>query len=249
MLAPILVLLFVGIGIWWAMPIFVAAAIVVLLMFSAALPLDAAQQTNETGMRQVEAKFPARFWVFAAFALLYGICETLNGNWASVYMKTQLGASTALASLALTVFWATVTAGRVLFAALDKWCPPRAVFRILPLVVATAFIVTACLQNGHPRFGIVAFAAAGLGCSALLPLSISFAQLELTGIAASVAGGLICVYQVGYGIAAFGVGPLENVAGLHLATIYGAAAAVALVMVALSFVLTRSRRSPQDARV
>ncbi|HEV8017273.1 MAG TPA: MFS transporter [Steroidobacteraceae bacterium] len=246
MLAPILLLLFVGLGMWWGMPIFVATAILALLIFSTALPLDATQQTKDTETRQGDAKFPARFWAFAAFALLYGICETMNGNWASVYMKTRLGASTALASLALTVFWATVTAGRVLFAALDKWWPAKRVFRILPLVVATAFIVTACLQSGHPRLGLVAFAVAGLGCSALLPLVISFAQLELTGIAASVAGGLICVYQVGYGIAAFGVGPLGK-AGLPLATIYGGAAAVALVMAMLSFVLVRWRRSPQYA--
>jgi len=244
MLAPILLLLFLGVGMWWGMPIFVAAAILALLIFSAALPLNAAQQTNHTGTRQGDVKFPARFWAFATFALLYGICETLNGNWASVYMETRLGATTALASLALTVFWASVTVGRVLFAALDKWWPAKSVFRILPLVVATAFIVTACLQNDHPRLGIAAFAVAGLGCSALLPLLISFAQLELTGIAASVAGGLICVYQVGYGIAAFGVGPLENAAGLHLATIYRGAAAVALVLAMLSFVLVRSRRSP-----
>jgi fucose permease len=244
MLAPILVLSFVDIGMWWGMPIVVAAAIVILLMFSAALPLDATQQTNGTGMRQGNARFPGRFWAFAAFALLYGICETLNGNWASVYMRTQLGASMALASLILSVFWATVTAGRVLFAALDKWCPAKAVFRILPLVVTTAFIITACLQNDHPRLGIVAFAVAGLGCSALLPLVISFAQLELTGIAASVAGGLICIYQVGYGIAAFGVGPLENVAGLRLSTVYGGAAAVALIMAMLSFVLVRREHHP-----
>jgi fucose permease len=244
MLAPILVLSFVEFGIWWGMPILVASAIVALLLFSAALPLDATQQAIGTGQRQGDARFPRRFWAFAAFALLYGVCETLNGNWASVYMRTQLGASMALASLALTIFWATVTAGRVLFAALDKWCPAKAVFQILPLVVTTAFIIAACLPNDHPRLGIVAFAVAGLGCSALLPLAISFAQLELTGIAASVAGGLICVYQVGYGIAAFGVGPLENAAGLHLSAIYGGAAAVALIMAMLSFVLVRREHHP-----
>jgi fucose permease len=246
MLAPVFVLVFVGMGMWWGMPLSVATAILLLLMFSTGLPLRTTRQPDAARGRQGAPQLPARFWVFAAFALLYGICETMNGNWASVYMKTRLGASTALASLALTVFWATVTAGRVLFAALDKWWPAKRVFRILPLVVATAFIVTACLQSGHPRLGLVAFAVAGLGCSALLPLVISFAQLELTGIAASVAGGLICVYQVGYGIAAFGVGPLGK-AGLPLATIYGGAAAVALVMAMLSFVLVRWRRSPQYA--
>jgi NAD(P)-dependent dehydrogenase (short-subunit alcohol dehydrogenase family) len=58
-------------------------------------------------------------------------------------------------------------------------------------------------------------------CSALLPLVISFGQAELKTIAASVAGGLIAFYQIGYGIAAFGVGPLMRMltrtAGVELA--------------------------------
>ena len=80
---------------------------------------------------------------------------------------------------------------------------------------------------------------AGLGCSALLPLTMSFAEEELTTIAASVAGGLIAFYQIGYGIAAFGVGPLESAAGLGMNTIYGGTAIIALVMSALSFVVVR----------
>jgi len=91
--------------------------------------------------------------------------------------------------------------------------------------------------TSHPYLGIVAFALAGLGCSALLPLTMSFAEEELTTITASVAGGLIAFYQIGYGIAAFGVGPLQNRAGLELNTIYGGTAIVALVMSALSFVV------------
>jgi Major Facilitator Superfamily len=234
MLAPLFVLLFVGMGMWWGMPIFVGAASLLLVIFSTGLALRTTSLPDEG--RQSNAKLPPRFWLFAAFALLYGICETMNGNWASVYM-TKLGAGTAFASLALTVFWAAVTAGRVLFAVLDKWLPGGATFRILPLVVACAFVATAGLQSDHPQLGIAAFAAAGLGCSGLLPLLISLGQQELTGIAASVAGGLICAYQVGYGIAAFGAGPLQVHAGLRLQTIYGATAVVALLMSALSFAL------------
>jgi hypothetical protein len=87
--------------------------------------------------------------------------------------------------------------------------------------------------------GIMAFALAGLGCSALLPLTVSFAEEELTTIAASVAGGLIAFYQIGYGVAAFGVGPLQSRAGLGLNTIYAGTAIVALMMSALSFVIIR----------
>ena len=75
-------------------------------------------------------------------------------------------------------------------------------------------------------------------------MTISFGQKELTAIAASVPGGLIAFYQMGYGIAAFGVGPLQQKAGLSLATIFGSAAIVALVMAALSFVVTRHQIAP-----
>jgi fucose permease len=240
-LAPVFVLLFVGIGMWWGMPIFVAAAVVLLLIFSTTLPLDTARPTTLPQGPGGAAPLPTRFWIFAAFALLYGICETMNGNWASVYMKTQLGASTALASLSLTVFWATITAGRVLFAVLDKWIPAPLIFRVLPLVAAAALVGTASLPPARPLLGIVAFSIAGLGCSALLPLVISFGQEELTTVSASVAGGLICAYQIGYGIAAFGVGPLQRGAGLRLEAIYGGAAAVAVVMAMLSYVLVPRR--------
>jgi hypothetical protein len=241
-LAPVFVLLFVGMGMWWGMPIIVALASLLLVLFSAGLPFQTTRQSDEARGLPVKPKLPARFWLFAAFALLYGICETMNGNWASVFMTIQLRAGAALASLALTVFWAAVTAGRVLFATLDSWLPAGATFRILPIVVTSAFVATAYLQSAHPLLGIAAFAAAGLGCSALLPLVISLGQEELTSVAASVAGGLICAYQVGYGIAAFGVGPLLSRAGLSLETIYGATAAVALVMSLLSFALVRRRR-------
>jgi fucose permease len=205
------------------------------------LPLPLQAGTNTAQSQKGKTALPARFWIFAAFVLLYGVCETMNGNWASLYMTERLGASTTLASLALTIFWGTVTAGRMLFAAIGRWFPEHRTYRMLPFVVAAALIAVAYIPQGDPLLGILAFGLAGLGCSALLPLTISFGQKELPAIAASVPGGLIAFYQMGYGIAAFGVGPLQQKAGLSLATIFGSAAIVALVMSALSFVMTRHR--------
>ena len=34
---------------------------------------------------------PPQFWIFAAFAVCYGVVETMNGNWATVYMTQDLG--------------------------------------------------------------------------------------------------------------------------------------------------------------
>jgi MFS family permease len=236
-LAPVFVAIFLGLGIWWGLPVLVGALAVALLSFSLALPLEGTTRSGAAEAQKGGTKLPGRFWVFATFALLYGICETMNGNWASLYMTKKLGASTTVASLALTTFWGTVTAGRILFAAIEKWFPERRTCEVLPFIVAIAFFAISFLPTSHPYLGIVAFALAGLGCSALLPLTMSFAEEELTTITASVAGGLIAFYQIGYGIAAFGVGPLQSRAGLELNTIYGGTAIVALVMSALSFVV------------
>ena len=240
-LAPVFVALFLGFGIWWGLPVLVGALILGLLLFSLNQPLNESEPPVTGQPQKAKVKFPARFWVFAAFALLYGVCETMNGNWASLYLKEHFGASASVSSLALTIFWSMVTAGRILFAVIEKWLPEEMVCRILPLVVLAALIASACAPKTNPLLGVLTFALAGLGCSALLPLTISFGQKELTAIAASVAGGLIAFYQVGYGIAAFGVGPLQT-AGLDLHVIFGGTAVAALALSVLSFVVTRKPR-------
>jgi hypothetical protein len=148
--------------------------------------------------------------------------------------------------LALTAFWGMVTVGRVLFALIERMFPEQRTYHVLPFVAAIALALIAILPTGSAGLGILAFALAGLGCSALLPLTIGFGEEELVAIAASVAGFLIAFYQMGYGIAAFGVGPLERLSGLDLRQIYGLVALVALVMGALSFVVV-TRRSPEPA--
>jgi hypothetical protein len=85
------------------------------------------------------------------------------------------------------------------------------------------------------------------GCRApstgALPLTISFGEKDLAVMSAAVAGGIIAFYQLGYGIAAFGVGPLQK-AGLSLSAIFGFTAIVAAVMGLLSFVVAPARSRP-----
>ena len=242
-LAPVVVAIFDGLGAWWGLPLLSTILLVVLVLVSARLPLEiraAAPASASQGQRGI----PRRFWAYAGFAVLYGICETVNGNWAQLDM-TDLGSSTTAASLALTAFWAMVTLGRILFAAIEARFPSERTFHVLPLVLAGAFVLIALLPDDQPALGIVAFGLAGLGCSALLPLTISFGQKELSAYAAAAAGGVIAFYQLGYGIAAFGVGPLRD-AGVELSTVYALAAIVAVAMCAWSFLVAGRRSRPES---
>ncbi len=235
-LAPVFVAIFVGLGFWWGLPVLSSALLVILLAVSAGLPLRAG--TGERAVAGRTAGIPRLFWVFAAFAVLYGFCETMNGNWSQLDMTKDLHASATQASLALTAFWGMVTVGRVLFAMIGRWFPPHLTYHVLPFLLAVMFVVIAVLPAGNPAAGIVAFALAGFGCSALLPLTISFAQEQLVTMGAAVAGAVIAFYQLGYGIAAFGTGPLVD-AGVSLHVLFGFAAIAAVIMGGLSFALAR----------
>src|SRR5262249_35993623 len=125
-LAPLFVSVFIGAGVWWLMPVMVAAALMGLLLISTRQALDVPADASSDASRA--ARLPRRFWLFAGAVLLYGVAETLNGNWSGPYLTGERGMSVSGASLALMTFWGMVTIGRVLFAALSSRATARWIF-------------------------------------------------------------------------------------------------------------------------
>jgi fucose permease len=245
-LAPVFVAVFTGLGAWWGLPVLVAVALAALLVVAARLPLAFAPAPPASASARPRG-IPARFWLYALGAVLYGVIETMGGNWSQVLLTADLGADALTASLALTAFWAAVTVGRVVFAALERAIPSRWIARGIPLLAAVAYVALWRLGPGDGIWGVAAFALAGLGCSAVLPLTLGFAEQEFPRTAALVTSRLIAAYQLGYGITAFGVGPLLA-AGMPLPVLFGAAAVVSVAVAAIAALLTRGR-GPETRRV
>lgn len=236
-LAPLLVALFTFLGAWWVLPLLMMLLVAMLLFGTLRAPLRLPYNAASAGGR-----LPARFWCFAAAVLLYGVVETLSGNWATLYLATERHVPVREAAFALTAFWVMVTLGRVIIALLDRFIPARWIYVGLPILLAVAFQFVA--RAGAAASGIAGFALAGLACSAFLPFSISFAGAAFPRQAAMMSGTLIAFYQVGYGIAAFGVGPLRQLAGVSYSTVFSAGSLVAVVLaVAAGLVI----RQPQHA--
>jgi FHS family glucose/mannose:H+ symporter-like MFS transporter len=231
-LAPLFVAIFVSLGVWWILPVIVAIALAALLLGAFRIPLEA-PSGHAAGTKGLK-RLPHRFWLYAAAVLLYGIAETLNGNWSGPYLTGERGVSAQGASYALTAFWAMVTIGRVLFAALSSKIPARWIYAGLPILLVAAFQVVS--RADSQTSGIVAFGLAGLGCSAFFPLCISLSGQEFPQLAAAMSGGMVAFYQAGYGVAAFGVGPLRYFTGLSFRTIYsfGSLVAGAILVVSLA---------------
>jgi FHS family glucose/mannose:H+ symporter-like MFS transporter len=244
-LAPVLVAIVAGLGVWWLLP--VAVACILLLLFAIALrqPLSAGP-TAPAGAAAPESigwgALPRRFWLYAAGVFLYGILETLNGNWAMLYLSTERGVPARGASFALAAFWVMVTVGRVLIAAISARVPARFIYAALPVGLLVTFQLASRVEG--EAGGILAFAMAGLACSAFLPLSISFGGNEFPPLSAVMAGELIAFYQLGYGVAAFGTGPLRDAIGLPFSTIFAGGSIVALPLAVIAWLIVR-REAPQ----
>jgi fucose permease len=243
-LAPVLVAIVVGLGAWWLLPVVVA--FIMMLIFGVALrePLSAAAAgaPASIGLRNL----PDRFWFYAAAVFLYGILETLNGNWVRLYLSVERGVSAQGASFALAAFWAMVTVGRVLIAVISRAVPARWIYLALPILLLIVFQASARVQDETE--GIIVFGLAGLACSAFLPFSISFSGDEFPHLSAVMAGAMIAFYQLGYGVAAFGTGPLRDSIGLSFSTIFSAGSIVALPLVVVTwFVIRRPLAAGQSA--
>lgn len=235
-LSPVLISLFIGFAAWWGLPLLLSALLLSTFLFSITLPLEGAGFKATLG---VKSRLPFSFWLFAAFAFLYGMLETMNGNWVAVYMTKNLGAKESVASLALTAFWSMVTIGRIFFALIQKVLSPKNTFRLLPFILAGSFILISTLSSRNPSLGIWSFALAGLGCSALLPLIISLGGKAFPPI--PIPSVFIGLYLSGYGIAAFGVGIVEDLLSLNLQSIFGFCFILSLLLGWLSFKVTKDR--------
>lgn len=240
-LAPLLVALVTGLGVWWSLPFAVAAVLGILVLVGTRLPLAPATGTGSAGAREDVTPLGATrmLGLFVAAAIVYGIVETVFANWAVIYLREDAGASVREAGYALTAFWAMVTAGRIAVAVFGGWLSPTRVYAFLPGLMIAALLWIATL--GSATAGIGAFALAGLACSAFLPLTIGFAQACHRDLAEIVSGVMIAAYMLGFGIGSFGIGPLRETVGIPLSTLYGSSAVLAALLAGIAFVLARRR--------
>lgn len=243
-LAPFLVTVLVKQIGWWLLPVFVIAALMVLLAGAFILPLQDERTDPAMGSNPAEQHvfLPVRVRLFMLIVFLYGFCETIFANWAIIFLNKEKGVRIEEAGYALAVFWGMVSIGRLLISVLSIWISPRWVYRILPVFITVSLAGVA--RASSSMAGILLFALAGLSCSAFFPLSFSFGQKGFEAIAERVSGWLMASYMLGYGMAAYGIGKIIELTHVSLGSCYLNSMVVALGVVFLSFVLTQKQLKP-----
>jgi len=260
LIAPGVAALFVHLNHWLGLPALVAALLLGLLLRSKCLPRHVGAPPRP---KREALTCTARSLLYSIFAMAYAVCAAVLVIWSElrvarppgVLTPAQLTAAVHLSSagsalhtsIAFATFWgATLAAGRVLFAAVDRWhsVTARMAGYLIPIVLLAVLIAVGVLIH---RLGLSTFAVfilAALGCSALLPLSLSFTQKDVTAISAALAGGVIA-YQIGFGLVAEGFRPHQASGGGAMA-FFGGAVLIGLVVSGLSFVIVGSRPGLPD---
>ncbi len=238
-LSPLLIAIFTDIGAWWYLPLIAAAGLVVVTVMAILQPMAVPASASSRSKPRV----PALFWLFAAALVLYGVGETMFGNWGTTLLVSK-GVRATSANQALAAFWASVTLGRLLIALTGKWVRSTRIYVVLPWALAVALVLVPTARSATT--GVLVFAFGGLACSGFFPITVGYGEATFPSFVELAAGWLIAAYQVGYGLAAFGGGALQS--AVSLSSIFRGSAVLAAVMGALAIpIARRQRRRDQPA--
>lgn len=235
-LSPFLIALFTSVGQWWYLPLLAAAGLVVLIGVTLVQPMTVPAKAGGAPGQGVGSRtaIPTSFWLFAGALVVYGVGETMFGNWGTTLLVSK-GVSATSANEGLAVFWATVTVGRLVIAVVSTRLRSTYIYVVLPWAIAAALFVFPAAGSAGAGLGLFAFG--GLACSGFFPMTVGYGEATFPSIVELAAGWLIAAYQVGYGLAAFGAGALQH--AVSLSAVFRIAAAAAAGMGLLAVVIAR----------
>ena len=240
-LSPLLIALFLDIGEWWYLPLITAVGLAAVFVVALGLPLLAERSSAATGAPR--PKISRRFWLFAAALVAYGAAETMFGNWGTALLVDE-GVAATSATYALAAFWAAVTAGRLVIALVADRIGSTRIYVVLPWAIAVALLIAPAADS--TGLGIAVFAFAGLACSGFFPMTIGYGESSFPGMVELAAGWLIAAYQIGYGLAAFGGGALQET--ISLPSLFRITAVLAVLMGVLALPITGRLRITPSGR-
>jgi fucose permease len=233
-----------SLGFWWWAPLVIGAALVLMIGSQLGLPMKLSIESMEPLSRVRSRPLPKRIWLYAVMVFLYGVCEATYGNWSSIYLEQDAGLTLSEAAVGLSVFWAMVTAGRVLFVLSAIWFRPQSLQVVSPFLIAASFLVFPSLSGSLPS--MLGLALAGLALSFFFPLSVSLASAEEPALAPAVSGTLVAALALGVGFSSNLVGFVREALGLSL--IFRLSSLYAFLLAVLVIYLTQSKESDPRAK-
>jgi len=240
--APLLLNGFQGIGMWWATGILIAFVVLIMLVFIK--PLQLTLPADEIDKKQPKKiKIPRRIWLYAVIVFLYAFNEATFGNWSTIYLEKEAGLATASAALGLSLFWISITVGRVIFSIVAIRINTKIAYLIMPFIAAGVFFAMPSLSGEMAN--LLSMVVGGLALSFYFPNTISIATDEFPKYAAVVSGAMVAAIQVGTGVSANLIGFLNK--SFSLTFIFQLSAIYGLLMGILGIYLHFTKRDTETA--
>jgi fucose permease len=225
---------------WVAFPILLSILMLSLAAVAATAHFgDSAVDKVQSNASEAAPLTSPAFWILAAIAVVYALAEGSFSNWAVVYLQEGKHLSATTASLGLSTFWGALVLGRLLISILVLKLPANLIWRSLPLLMAVAFALLPGADS--PTAGIIAFALAGLGCSAFFPLTVSLATARFPQHLPWVSAMMIAALMCGTGLGSFLLGALHS--WLPFEQLYRLSIAYPVTALLLTFAMPREVKS------
>jgi fucose permease len=230
-IGPIAFIFFLEHAQWWYDGVLIGSLYFLLLLSVFALFPNPCHITKEKTGKSTLPFSSFALWGFIAIGLLYGICETTFGNWGTIFLHQDKSLSVTSAAIALSLFWGALTFGRILTVIFSFFISTRIIYCTLPpiMFLSIVFLYLASQES----WLLSCFALAGLGCSAMLPLTIGFAQERFTTIAPLISGMIIGIYMLGFGLASQGIGLIHKLSHLSYSKLFASLSGPIFVLIAL----------------
>jgi fucose permease len=157
-------------------------------------PADGASEIEHVSTLQLLRR--PRIWAGIVLFFVYVGLEFCTGQWAFSYLTQSRSVSTPIAGTAVGLFWAGLTAGRIVLGGLTMWISHTLILRIAFCVAPLAALAIA--WRGNDMINIAGLALMGFTLAPIFPLMISVTPQRVGKLAAS--------YAIGFQIAASSLG-------------------------------------------
>ncbi len=229
LLAPLLLATLVGAGVPWqwlmtGSGVAVAVAAVGLAVTGPAHPaaLGPVPDREVAGSGVRVRRLPTFLLVMAVSIVCYVAAEAGVSDWLVRYLEAL---PIAQASLALTLFWGGIAAGRLAFARVGNRLDPER--SASALAIAGGVVLTVALVLPVSPISPLLFGAVGFAFGPVFPLMVAAAGARMPGESATVTATLVFSAVVGAVLYPPAIGFLSGTIGLHAAMLGTAALAFA----------------------
>jgi fucose permease len=224
---PMLVAATIDREIWPLAPFLLGAGFAMMLIGSATGPLRGLTDTVIEEHARTDLPPRLRWWTLTAG--LYGVGESIFTVWAVVLLYERRQLPLPVAAGALSIFWVAMTGGRLVAAALLRRISAGPLALVLSAGMSASYLFVA--GSTGAAGSLLAYAVAGLCCSALFPLLFSLASHEYPERTPALSAAFSAAVLFGLAVGSFGVGPLRGPLGLE--RVYLIAAVIPLCVAAI----------------